>query len=316
RWLAAAARQRIATFALAAGVVMLLVWAGYRFSFGPVSFASMRLPAPELFAGIQQVQQHDAKGHLSYFLGDMRYTGWWYYYPVVLAVKTPLGFLLLLGAGFVLARRKSGFAKRVRLPLAFAGGILLVGMASRINIGSRHVLPVYAAFSLVAAAGAAEFLRGASTANWVRFGVLLAGLWFAASSALSHPDYLAYFNKLAGNHPENIVVDSDLDWGQDAKRLGQRLRELGAPYVRFAGFVNARFDDLGFPPVYAVRADAPTPGWNAISVSNLKLIRLGLYAQQREMQLWPEQMQPEERVGKTIYLYYVPVPAGVRLPGR
>ena len=44
-------------------------------------------------------------------------------------------------------------------------------------------------------------------------------------SLAAHPDYLAYFNALAGDDPERIVVDSDLDWGQDIKRLGQRLRD-------------------------------------------------------------------------------------------
>jgi len=53
--------------------------------------------------------------------------------------------------------------------------------------------------------------------------------WFGASSLISHPDYLAYFNEFAGSEPENIVVDSDLDWGQDVKRLAARLREVGLP---------------------------------------------------------------------------------------
>jgi len=49
--------------------------------------------------------------------------------------------------------------------------------------------------------------------------------WLAGSSLLSHPDYLAYFNEFAGGEPQNILVDSDLDWGQDIKRLSTRLHE-------------------------------------------------------------------------------------------
>ena len=47
------------------------------------------------------------------------------------------------------------------------------------------------------------------------------------SGAWNHPDYLAYFNELAGDEPERILADSDLDWGQDMLRLSARLREVG-----------------------------------------------------------------------------------------
>ena len=66
----------------------------------------------------------------------------------------------------------------------------------------------------------------------------------------AHPDYLPYFNALAGSNPERIVVDSDLDWGQDLKRLGRRLKELGAPSVAFTPTIYTSFATLGFPPWY------------------------------------------------------------------
>jgi hypothetical protein len=53
-WLARAVRERLPSFGLAVLVACLLIWAGYRFSFGRVEFANLRLPAPELFRGIQQ----------------------------------------------------------------------------------------------------------------------------------------------------------------------------------------------------------------------------------------------------------------------
>ena len=82
--------------------------------------------------------------------------------------------------------------------MVFAAGTLLVGMFSTINIGIRHVLPVYAGFSLLAAAAVMKLLEWGRTRKWV-WG-LLSGmlLWMAASSVVSHPDYLAYFNEMAG----------------------------------------------------------------------------------------------------------------------
>src|SRR5262249_26468993 len=151
---------------------------------------------------------------------------------VGLAVKTPLAILLLFGLGAYLALRKDPSMKRAAPALAFAAGILLPALTSHINIGIRHVLPIYLAISLVAGAAAVWLLDPARTRNYrIAAGVL--GAWLAVSSLISHPDYLPYFNELAGSHPENILVDSDLDWGQDIKRLGKRVNQLGVKELTF-----------------------------------------------------------------------------------
>jgi len=51
-WLAAAVKRRLPSFALAVLVGLVVIWAGYRFSFGAPDFTSLRLPAPEVFSGI------------------------------------------------------------------------------------------------------------------------------------------------------------------------------------------------------------------------------------------------------------------------
>jgi hypothetical protein len=123
-------------------------------------------------------------------------------------------------------------------------------------------------------------------------------LWFAGSSLLSHPDYLAYFNELAGSEPEKILVDSDLDWGQDLKRLSKRLHEVGATSVAFTGFDYADLEaEHGFPPIHGMNPLAPVEGWNAIGVTLWKEFRTVT---------WPDQIKPKERVGKGILLWYFP----------
>ena len=286
-------RKLVPTFALAVLVGLVVIWAGYRFSFDKV-------PAPALWAGIQQVREHNAKGHSTYLLGMRSDSGWWYYYLVILAVKTPLPFLGLLGFGFVKNPRKW-------LPLGFALGILLFASTSRINIGVRHVLPMYIGFSIVAAAGAVRLLDLAAGAAWAKW--TLAGLlvWMAATSLLSHPDYLPYFNALAGDEPEKIAVDSDLDWGQDMKRLSARLQEAGAREVTFNPFVLADLEHVhGFPRISQSNPQAPSPGWNAVSLTVLKEMRLGLFESHPEVTPWPETIKAPERVGKGILLYYFP----------
>src|SRR5262249_35710313 len=158
----------------------------------------MTLPAPELFAGIRQVLDHNRAGHPSYLLGQVSPAGFWYFYPVALAVKTPIPFLLLLLAGTALVFTRFGRSRRLWIPLAFSLGILIVGIFSRINIGIRHVLPVYMGFALL---GGAALVRAVESSRGSRLIGAALTLWFVGSSVLAHPDYLAYFNAFAGDEP-------------------------------------------------------------------------------------------------------------------
>jgi Dolichyl-phosphate-mannose-protein mannosyltransferase len=285
------ARHLLPTFAFAVLVGALVIWAGYRFSFDSV-------PAPALWAGIRDLQAHNAKGHTNYLLGMRNVSGWWYYYFVILAVKTPLPFLALFGFGLWKNSRKW-------LPLAFSLGILLFASTSRINIGVRHVLPIYMLFSLIAAAGAVRLAQVAERASWAKVSLAALLVWMSATSLLSHPDYLPYFNALAGDEPEKIAVDSDLDWGQDMIRLGARLRQLGATEINFTPFVTAELErQHGFPAVYRSDARLPSAGWNAVSLTVWKEMRMGLFESNPEITPWPDKFKPVERVGKSILLYY------------
>ena len=309
-WLAAAVKRRLPSFGLAVLVGLLVIWAGYRFSFGAPDFTSLRLPAPQVFSGIRAVMRHNATGHPSYLLGERNITGFWYFYPVVLAVKTPLAFLFLLGYGVVLALRKRSPYRRAWIPVSFAAGILLVGLESHINIGVRHILPIYMGFSILAAIAALRLLELSRARPWMRIGLALLVAWFAGSSLLAHPDYLPYFNELAGSEPERIVVDSDLDWGQDMKRLATRLHQAGASELTFNPFIIADLEHQhGFPPIREMDVANPSPGWNAVSLTYLKLARLGLWYSYLQVQPWPEHIAPTERVGKGVLLWYFPYPA-------
>ena len=102
------------------------------------------------------------------------------------------------------------------------------------------------------------------------------------------------------------MVDSDLDWGQDIKRLGQRLKELNAPAVTFTPTITISLASVGFPAHGRSSPDAPEPGWNAVQMTQWKLYRLGLQMHDPTAQTWPDLIQPTERIGKSILLYYVP----------
>jgi hypothetical protein len=307
-----ALRDRIPTLALAILVGALVIWSGYRFSFGPVDFASVRLPAPELFAGIEAVLQHNDRGHWSYLLGERSPSGFWYFYPVALAVKTPLPLLILLVFGCILVFRKNSDFPRLWLPLAFAIGVFQAGMTGHINIGIRHVLPVYSATAILGAAALLEMIKEARAQRFVFALLIILTGWFAGSSLLSHPDYLAYFNPLAGSHPETVLVDSDLDWGQDIKRAAARLHELGAKEVTFPQFIVADLEkEHGFPRLNPHDDLIRQPqGYFVAGATFWKAYRFGL---RNDGPIWPDNTPPTERIGKGMFLWYKPPEANSSL---
>jgi hypothetical protein len=306
--------RRAPSLALAGVIAFFIVWAMYRFSFGKVYFANVRLPAPELFAGIRDVLKHNAEGHPGYLLGKTTQFGFWYFYLVDLAVKTPLAFLILffIGAAVTVRRSPEGMPPMLRrawLPLTFSAGVLGVALFSHINIGIRHVMPIYSGMCITAAAGLAWLVESTLPRRWAGWAAAMAlalALWYGGSSLAAHPDYLPYFNELAGSHPENIVVDSDLDWGQDDKRLAAKLREVGAQQVYFLPWAFGDLEsEFGFPRIVdRVDPFQPGPGWNAVSLTVLKQRRFGLRNHYPNAVPWPERAEGGQLVGKSTRLYY------------
>jgi hypothetical protein len=247
------------------------------------------------------VIHHNAVGHDAYLLGKFSNTGWWYFFPIVLAVKTPIAFLILTALGIFLVVR--GFRSRPwqqHLTIVFAAAILLVCMTSRINLGVRHILPVYLLLAVLGGHAIDELFALARTKSRAILAVpvLLVG-WAVAEAWLAYPDYLAYFNQFGGAHPENVLVESDLDWGQDLYRLGDRLKELHANHVALLYFGVTPLETAGLPPYTVASANVPvTRGYLAVSARYLTLS----YARDGSC-AWLKGRKPDEIVGKSIYLY-------------
>jgi hypothetical protein len=275
--------------AVALVVAFAAIWAGYGFSFARAEYLHLRLPAPRFFTGLHTLWAHNAAGHAAYLLGRRSDSGFWYYYPVALALKTPLAMVVLFLTAFVAAfRRRSA-------PVLYSLAILLSAMPSRINIGTRHVLPIYIGFTVVCAVTASTLLRH-RVARWAVVALLT---WHVTSGALQHPDYLAYTNEIAGSHPENFLADSDLDWGQDMKRLGAFLDAAHASEVTFVPF-NRTYGTLAghqFPAVRPGDPAHPSPGWNAVSVSIWKIFGTPT---------WPhdDRLKPVATIGRSIFIWY------------
>ena len=286
-------------------IALFVVWAGYRFDFGTMAashpfadawlggarlraIGNIRLPAPLFWLGIVMLKAHNAGGHYAYLLGRYSLHGWWYYFPVIFFFKTPIPFMVLAAwGGTVLVRARRGLEF-----VLFPAAILLSVLGSSINIGIRHILPIYPPLCVVAAVGAVELWKSRRIAA----GLLAA--WLFIGVAVAHPDYLAWFNEFAGRHPERIAVDSNLDWGQDVLRLARICRQRRID--RIAVLLTGAFDyaSMGIP------ADPLQPGqrmkgWVAIGETPLQLVHE-----------WGGDFDwlkpyPYEKVGKGIRLYHI-----------
>ncbi|HUR80562.1 MAG TPA: hypothetical protein VM733_07335 [Thermoanaerobaculia bacterium] len=305
--------KRFTHAAIAIAVCIVSVWAVYRFSFGRPENTHLYLlaawtdahpsllwlkprlehtplPMPGLLAGIVQTALHNASGHEAFLLGEYRANGWWYYFPVAIAVKTTIVFLLIALISPFVIRKRSALA-----PFVAALAIVIACMPVKINIGIRHVLPIYPLLAVSAGCALAML--------WPRWKmIVIAALAVELFvSVRAHPDYLAYFNAFAGSHPERILLDSNLDWGQDLPRLEKRTRELKIEALRFSYFGTADLTEHDLPPLLPLAHDHAAPGWHAISESNLGSRGYGSNFP------WTANY-PYERVGKSIRLYRVPGP--------
>jgi len=205
----------------------------------------------------------------SFLLGHYSETGWWYYFPVAIALKAPLPLLLLVAAAAVLAWRRPvhGLAQWfVWLPpLLF----LALTMTQNINIGHRHVLGIYP-FLFVAASRVAS-LAWTARRPWPRVAVLSLVLLHAVSVLRVHPDYLAYFNEAAGGPSQGWrwLADSNVDWGQDLPGLKRYMDRSGIRRVTLCYFGTA---DPGY---YGIESDR-LPSYQPPPPSSLtRMVRRG-----------------------------------------
>ena len=156
------------------------------------------------------ILSHD--GRPAFLLGKMYPEGRWFYFPVAFAIKSTLGFLLLLA---LLVVAKSIRRPEVRRELLFMAipplFFFAVAMSSKLDIGLRHVLPVYPFLIVLTAAGAWGLTR--QSRRWGYIVVLLL-IFHAVSSLTAYPNYLPYSNELWGG-PSNtykVLSDSNVGW--------------------------------------------------------------------------------------------------------
>jgi 4-amino-4-deoxy-L-arabinose transferase-like glycosyltransferase len=190
----------------------------------------------DFVSGIGWQLGHAKAGHNAGLLGQYRRMGWWYYFPVAFALKTPLPILLLSLAGFAWAlarlwRKREGRVLVLVLPLAFFTSLL---MLSTINIGVRYYLPAYPFFFILAGAFLDDLLRRRRARRLALASALVAAVfcWVAVEAVRAYPDHMSYMNQLASRAPHWwYLSDSNVEWGDDVRDLALYLRARGEDRV-------------------------------------------------------------------------------------
>ena len=210
--------------------VPLVVWAAYGFR-APVAHL---MPAPYL-EGLKFQVRHNRAGHLAYLLGERSRSGWPYYFLVALLVKSTPGFLLGLVAAVVALRGRDGARKVAPHWLLPALGTFAAVSAGHIQIGERYLLPFHAYLVPLIGCVLAAWMRDGR--RWGAAAVTAAlALHVVPAAAANRQGHLAYFNLLAGGTPggHRVLLDSNLDWGQDLPRLADWMRRHGVASVQLA----------------------------------------------------------------------------------
>lgn len=179
---------------------------------------------------------HYSKWRPAFFLGEYRLTGWGDFFPIVYLLKTPPAALVLCVMAVWVAVRATPRIHYRLVPLAaFVTVYGSIALASPLNIGYRHILPIEVMLCVLAGAVVAAVRR------WQRWSIAVLMLLLASvqvSSFQVRPHYLAYFNLLAGGPAKayRLVVDSSLDWGQGLPSLERWLATQPKREPRFLAY--------------------------------------------------------------------------------
>jgi hypothetical protein len=272
------------------------------------------LPGHAFLRCLIETANHNSRGDPAYLLGKYSSTGWWYYFPVAFAVKTPTAVLLLSLFGIAAAMVGVWHSAPTKMVARLRGArfewfvlsippalYFLASMQSHINLGVRHILPVYPFLFVMLSAALFE----SRFKRLILIVVVTTGALEIAEAAYIYPHYLAFFNLPSGGaiHGQRYLLDSNIDWGQDLKKLKRYLDERNISHVCVAYFGMAPVENYGIHasplPVTsdaAGRAAADCIGAISVTLLYEVYVSRGTFA-------WLREREPVDRIGYSIYIY-------------
>ena len=296
-------------------------------------------PYAQYLLGLFMVFQRATGGNTTYFLGEVTNKGWLSYFPIVYAIKPPLALhiltiIALLFLGWQIPKignwklEIGNWLKKYFVEISmliFLAIYWAFSIKSNLNIGIRHILPAFP-FVYILVSGQIKrifiYLKGLKPLKGkclVLIGcyIFLATclIWYGLSSLSIFPYYLTHFNELVGGAKNGYiyVADSNLDWGQDLKRLAQWIDEQGIKKIKVDYFGG------GTPEYYLGKKyeewhgnwnpqDIKKGSWLAVSATFLqqgRAIATKGWNQPTDYYMWLYQYQPVTVIGNSIFVYYI-----------
>ena len=242
-----------------------------------------------------------------YLMGEVYDTGHLLYFPAAVALKTPIGTLAVVAAGvFYACLKRRDLPVFVRLCIVGTLWYLGFALSGAINIGLRHLLPIY---PLVAVIVAWAISRWWSIPR--ARGILTAASALMVLEIAIPQDRIAFFNVIGrAVGPIHLLGDSNLDWGQHLSKLArwQQSHHTDPIYLCYFGSAD--------PASYGVRYENVPGSWApgkpaseilpgrlvAISGTHLQGIYLPppLVGKMKRLRL---EATPTAILGGTIFLY-------------
>jgi hypothetical protein len=322
-----------------------------------MSNISVLKPLAEYFLGLFMVFARVAGGNTYYFLGHVSNQASMLYFPIVFVLKEtlPMLFLILAGSGYTLYRtiravaleRGLGILRlivtsfRERIAQYLMAFFILfysyVSITGNLNIGFRHLFPILPFLYVLVAKTVFDFLKrlqdDSVSQKMARLFVGGLTLIIIVIPVLSYPSYLSYFNAIGGGHKNGYqyVTDSNYDWGQDLKRLGDFVRNFNeCVTTNFSHPTCEAFRSIDAPrdtPIRSLRVDyfggsnpryhlgdtyvgwhsylPPEPGWYAISIGFLQENLHKPLAPGEQSYAWLRGKTPALRVGDSLFVYFI-----------
>lgn len=270
-------------------------------------------------------------GYPVYLRGELRRTGWWYYYVYALLVKVPLGTWLLvataIAAPIFLPQLRGRSVDEWVLAIPPLAILASMSFLTDINLGLRYVLPIFP-FVFVSLGRLGRDIGQVQAGPIVLTALLGIGLgWNAAGAVGTWPHYLSYFNQAVGGPEQGHrhLIDSNLDWGQDLLELKRWLEEHPQPepvWLAYCGTVDPVVAGVEFvlparnpsalDPRQALPRDrsGPEPGLYAVSVNYVQGLPFRSYNEDGRVVPVPvgsyryfQELERIDRAGYSIWLY-------------
>ena len=269
-----------------------------------------RFPIVYFFKGLAHMVGYSDFHHPTFFLGQGSRQNHWLYFPAAFLLKNPVPFSLLVFLAFAEGiRKKNKYPAWMWVtPVFFFFCVLPVQ-----NLGVRYLLPAFPFLILMAAKMAGDWRDNRHLNGRRARRLLLAGLliWNTASVLASEPNLIGYFNDLIPTTRKiYFLSDSDLDMGQDMKRLAVAGRERGWKKIKlaqFGGALDPSFYGLNWVPW--TQKDLSGPQAGQTYVVNVTLFQTGPVFSPDLLSIargWASTTVPTGRVGDSWIYFEMP----------